>query len=119
MAKILVVEDEKPIARPISLKLKFSGFDVCNAYDGQEALEVLKKETFDLILLDIIMPKMNGFEVLAQLKAQGNKTPIIVISNLSQDEDIEKVKSFGAFYFVKSNIADEALVGQIKTMLKI
>lgn len=116
--KILVVEDEKSIARPISLKLQFSGYKTVVATDGQMALDLLTKEPFDLILLDVILPKLNGFAVLEQLQARGNKIPVIVASNLSQVEDIDRVKKLGAVgYYIKSNTPLGEIVEQIKKVL--
>ncbi|MEI8103727.1 MAG: response regulator [Candidatus Moraniibacteriota bacterium] len=102
--KILIIEDEQSLAHALELKLTHSGFEVRTALDGISGLELSDKETFDLILLDLIMPKMNGYEVLAQLKEKQNKTPVIVLTNLGQDEDKTRVESLGVIgFFVKSN----------------
>ena len=102
--RILIVEDEQAIANAMRLKFEHGGLDATIAGNGQEALDILKKEKFDLILLDLVMPVMDGFTTLEALKKQGNKTPVIVTSNLSQTEDQDKAKKLGAVdYFVKSN----------------
>jgi len=121
MKKVLIVEDEKPVARAMQLKLQFSGFDVKNAFDGEEALDILKDESFDIILLDLILPKKDGFAVLAELKERNNKTPIIIISNLGQDEDIKKVKELcgECDYFIKSNTPISEIVEYVKKNLGI
>ncbi len=112
---ILIVEDEKPIARVLSLKLRNEGFDITLAEDGFAGLEMLKDGKFDLIILDLMMPKLDGFSVLAELKEQGNTIPVIVASNLSQEEDVKKAKAFGAKeFFVKSEVSLNDLVEKIK-----
>ena len=112
--KILVVEDEKPMARALELKLTHEGYKVKTAFNGKEALEVLKKEKFDLMILDLVMPQSDGFDVLRELKSVGKVPPTIVLSNLSQDEDIAKVTNMGAgHYFVKSNTPLSAIVQKV------
>lgn len=102
-AKILIVEDDGPIANALRLKLEAENFIPTVAVDGKEALALVEKEKFDLILLDIMMPGMNGFEVMEEFKKMNVKTRVIILSNLSQEEDIEKAKKAGAAdYFVKS-----------------
>lgn len=118
--RILVVEDEKPMAHALELKLIKSGFEAKAVFDGQEALDLLKKEKFDLILLDLMLPKVDGFSVLKSLKDSGTKVPVIVSSNLGQEEDVARAKSLGASgYFVKSNTAIADVISQIKKTLNI
>jgi two-component system response regulator VicR len=103
--KILIVEDEKAIASALELKLKHEGYEVQCVFDGNSALELLKNAKFDLILLDLIMPQMDGFGVLTELKARNDKTSVIVLSNLSQAEDMTRAKELGAKdFFIKSDI---------------
>jgi DNA-binding response OmpR family regulator len=106
MAKrILIVEDEKPLAKAMQIKITKAGFEADVVSDGTEALEHVEKHTYDLILLDLIMPSMNGFDFLSSLKKKGKSMPVIVLSNLSQEEDKKKAKDLGAVDFlVKSNI---------------
>ena len=115
--KILIVEDEGAIVRSMTLKLVSSNFDVTAAYNGADALAILQKGTFDLILLDLMMPKMDGFGVLEEMKARGDTTPVIVLTNLSQEEDKKRVEAYGARYFVKSNISLSQIVERIKEIL--
>jgi len=118
--KILIAEDEKPMAHALDLKLKHSGFETKVVFDGQEALEAIKAEKFDLILLDLMMPKKDGFAVLTEMKNQQNTTPVIVLSNLSQAEDEERAKKMGAKdYFIKTDIPLTEIIEQIKKVLKI
>jgi two-component system, OmpR family, response regulator ArlR len=116
--KILVVEDEKPMARALELKLNHEGFQVKSVYNGEEALLLVKKEPFDLILLDLVMPKINGFEVLSMLREFEIKTPVIVMTNLSQEQDEKKARDLGAVnVFIKSNVTLSKVVEYIKTIL--
>ncbi len=116
--KILIVDDEKPMARAFGLKLNHVGFVSRTAGDGEEALVALKKEKFDLIILDLVMPKMDGFELLARLKEEGSTVPIIVTTNLSQAEDAKRAKELGARdYFVKSDTPIASIVDHVKTLL--
>lgn len=115
--KILIAEDEKPMARALELKFNNSGFEAKAVYDGEEALAEIKKEKYDLLLLDLMMPKMDGFGVMEALKNSGNKMPVIVSTNLSQAGDIERAKQLGAVdYFVKS---DTPILEVIKLVKKI
>lgn len=118
--KILLVEDEKSISRAIKLKLSISGFETEIAENGVDALELLKTKKFDLILLDIMMPKMGGFEVMEEMKKNKDKTPIIVLSNLSQEEDGKRAKELGAVdFFVKSNSPLSEIVDRINKFLNV
>jgi len=90
--KILVAEDERPMANALELKLKKEGFDVKVAYNGEEAVNFIVENKFDLVLLDLIMPKKDGFTVLKEIQDKGISVPIIITSNLSQEEDQRKSK---------------------------
>lgn len=118
--KILVVEDRKPMAKALSIKLERAGFVVQVAEDGEMALKFLKDEQFDLILLDLVMPKIDGFSLLAEMQTRKIKTPAIVLSNLSQEEDERRAKELGAIdYFVKSDIPINEVVERIQKTLKV
>lgn len=117
--KILVIEDERPIAKALELKLTNSGYDVIVRFDGRSGMDELSKQVFDLIILDLMMPKMNGFQVLTEMNALGIKIPTLVASNLSISEDIRKVKELGATdYFIKSNTPLTTLIQKIKDILQ-
>ena len=120
MAKnILIIEDEKTLARALELKLTRSGFEVKTVFNGEDGLASLEKEEFSLILLDLIMPKMDGFTVLAILKEMKIKSPVVVLSNLSQKEDEKYAKDFGAKdFFIKSNTPIETIVARVEELLK-
>jgi len=116
---ILVAEDDKALSRILTLKLENEGYEVILALDGQEALNLIKERKPNLVLLDLIMPVKNGFEVLEELQKEKTNTPIIVLSNLGQEEDIKKSKDLGAKdYFIKSEIDLSAVVEKINTFLK-
>jgi DNA-binding response OmpR family regulator len=92
--KILIVEDERPLAHALELKLKSAGFDIVLAGNGQEALDQIKEGHFDVMLLDLMMPELDGFQVLQQIQNDANKPgAVFVLSNLSQREDEERVLS--------------------------
>jgi two-component system response regulator VicR len=118
--KLLVVEDEKPMARALKLKLESSGFIVNLAYDGNEALALLLKDPPDLVILDLVIPGVDGFTILGELKKQDSLIPVIAASNLGQLEDINRAKELGAkHYFVKSNTSLAQIVTLVKEVLKI
>jgi len=121
MKKILIADDEKPMANALELKLNHSGFEAKAVYNGQQALDEIEKNgPYDLMLLDLMMPEVDGFAVLEKLKEKGNKMPVIVATNLSQETDIEKTKKLGAVdYFVKSDTSVTEVVEHVKKALKI
>lgn len=117
--RILIAEDEKPMANALKVKLTSKGYEVVNAFSGQEALDSIKKENFNLILLDLVMPEKDGFEVLELLQKQKIKTPIVVSSNLSQAEDVKKAKDLGAKdFFIKSDTPINKVVEYVEKYLK-
>jgi two-component system copper resistance phosphate regulon response regulator CusR len=116
--RILIAEDEKPLARALELKLGDGDYDVRVALNGEEAVAELGKQKFDIVLLDLMMPKMDGFEVLESMKKRGDKTPVIVLTNLSQPEDEKRVMDLGAKeFFVKSNTSIANIVARVKRLL--
>jgi len=118
--KILIAEDERAIAGALNLKLNHEGFEPSVASNGKEAVDLLKKEKFDLLILDLVMPQLDGFGVLAEIKEKGIKTPVMVASNLSQTEDILKAKELGAFdFFIKSDTPVSEIVEKIKKYFKL
>lgn len=118
--KVFIVEDEKLIIKPLAMKLELSGFEVKSANDGGEALAVLEKEKFDIILLDLMMPKVDGFDVLTELQKRGDTTPVIIASNLNQENDVSKALELGVTnYYVKSDITLDEIVQKIKQVLNI
>jgi DNA-binding response OmpR family regulator len=118
--KILIIEDDKSMARALEFKLTRAGFEVKSTGNGEDGLAILASENFSLILLDLIMPKVDGFKVLETLKERQNKTPIIVLSNLSQDQDEKHVLELGAEEFlIKSNTPISKIAERVKNKLGV
>ncbi len=122
MPKILIVDDDTFLSGIYATKLDLEGFQVVSAHDGEEGIKVAQKEKPDLILLDVLMPKLDGFEALKRLKADpGTKDiPVIMLTNLGQKEDIEKGLEDGAVdYLIKAHFVPAEAVAKIKKVLKI
>lgn len=96
MTKILIVEDEKHLADGLRFNLEADGLETTVAYDGEEALAFTARERFDAIVLDVMMPKKNGFEVASVLRAERDYTPILMLTALGNSEDILKGFESGA-----------------------
>jgi len=123
MSKILLVEDDIFLSALLKNRLLKEGFEVNLARDGEEALSLLKATKPDLILLDLILPKKSGFEVMEEIRQdpqmQGQELPIIIISNLGQPEDVSRGQELGAIeYFVKAKTSIDELVEKIKIFLE-
>ena len=118
--RILVADDEKPLARALTLKLEHAGFFVKSVGDGEEVLLELKKDSkYDFLLLDLVMPKKDGFVVLEEMKKDGIKIQTVVLSNLIQEEDKKKVKSLGVEIFIeKANTPIADIVEKVQSILK-
>jgi DNA-binding response OmpR family regulator len=115
--KILVVEDERPLAHALELKLQHEGYETTAIHNGPEGLKEALIGKYDLILLDLILPEMDGFTILKELKAKKIKTAIMVLSNLGQDEDRARAAEMGALkYLVKSNVPLSDIVTAVKAV---
>jgi DNA-binding response OmpR family regulator len=114
--RVLIVEDEKPLAHALELKLKHEGFDAVIAINGEECLKQLDNGHFDVLLLDMMMPVMDGFQVLQEIhKRSGDKPTIYALSNLSLHDDQDRVIGMGAKkYFIKSDTPLSVIVEEIK-----
>ncbi|MEK9152915.1 MAG: response regulator [Patescibacteria group bacterium] len=120
--KVLIVDDDAFLAGIYATKLEIDGFQVASARDGEEGLKAAAKELPDLILLDVLMPKLDGFEVLKRLKADPatKGIPVIMLTNLGQKEDVEKGLSEGAEdYLIKAHFVPSEAVAKIKKVLKM
>lgn len=118
---ILIVEDEQTLIDMYSLKLEKEGFTVAQAMDGVEAVTVAKKEKPDLIFLDVMLPKKDGFAVLEELRdlKDFKNTPVVMLTNLGQEEDSSKGKKLGATdYLVKADVTPAQLAEKAKEILK-
>tara|TARA_Y100000310_G_C20664387_1_gene806637 strand:- start:1480 stop:1845 length:366 start_codon:yes stop_codon:yes gene_type:complete len=121
MAKILIIEDDKFLRELISQKVAAEGYEMVGATDGEEALKTAGETQPSLILLDLILPTMDGFEVLRQLKEQEatKDIPVIILSNLGQKEDIDKSMQLGAVdYMIKAHFTPKEILEKIKTIVK-
>ena len=118
--RILLVEDDEFLAELYATKLNLEGFEVSLAVDGEKGLKMTGEEMPDLVLLDIILPKMDGFEVLKQLKADAKTKPIpvILLTNLSQKDEVKKGLELGAIdYLIKAHFMPSEVVKKIKQTL--
>ncbi len=118
--RILIVEDDRFLRKAAETILRRHGFAVCTAVDGEEALQIVHAKVPDLILLDLIMPKLQGFEVLRLLKQdpRTRQIPVVVLSSLGQDTDTQHALQAGAAgYLIKSNLSFQELVSQVQNAL--
>ncbi|MDD5145412.1 MAG: response regulator [Candidatus Pacebacteria bacterium] len=117
---ILIVEDDKFLRELISQKLIREGYKISDAVDGEIGLKKIKDEKPDLVLLDLILPGIDGFEVLSKTKEDPGlaKIPIIILSNLGQKEDVEKGLKLGAAdYLIKAHFTPGEIIEKIKSIL--
>lgn len=119
--KILLIEDDVFLAKMYKIKLDLDGFDVIHSENGEKGLVLASSKNPNIILLDIILPKMDGYQVLKQLKkAEETKNiPVILLTNLGQKEDIDKGLALGANdYLIKAYFTPAEVVNKIKKVLK-
>ncbi len=119
-AKILLIEDEEMLANMYEVKFQNEGFEITKALDGATGLELAKSIQPDLILLDVIMPKMDGFSVLKSIREDASikDLPVILLTNLGQEEDVQKGKELGVVgYLVKANVTPAEVVEAAKREL--
>jgi len=118
---ILLIEDEEMLANMYETKFQNEGYNIMKALDGESGLKLAQESKPDIILLDIIMPKMDGFSVLRSLK-ENDKTkniPVVLLTNLGQDEDIKKGNQMGASgYLVKANLTPAEVIKKVQEYLK-
>jgi len=116
--KILVIEDEKPAAKAMEIKLKRVGYDVKVVLDGEEGLRELENNRYDLVILDILMPIVDGWGILEKIKEKNINVKVIVVSNLSLVEDKKRAMELGAAdYMVKSNSTLADIVNRVQSFL--
>jgi len=119
--KVLIIEDEADIAEMYEMKLLDAGFSVDMAKNGAWGLKMAKKTEYDIIVMDMMMPAMNGYEMLTGIKknSKNNKTLVVVLSNSAQDGDIQKAMKLGATgYLLKSTITPAKLVKELRNLIK-
>ena len=117
MAKILVCDDEKEIVEAIDIYLTQEGYEVLKAYDGEEALRVLKNQKADLLILDVMMPKLDGIRATLKIREQNNM-PIIILSAKSEDADKILGLNVGADDYVTKPFNPLELVARVKSQLR-
>ena len=118
--KILFIEDEMNLQKSLAPRLKDEGLEMISALDGEIGLRQAREKMPDLIILDLVLPKKDGFEVLKELKSETDLAhiPVIVLTNLEGSQEVEKALSLGAFtYLVKANYSLDDMVGKIKQAL--
>jgi DNA-binding response OmpR family regulator len=117
MKKILLVEDDPLLIDIYKTKLSTAGFDIVIINDGEQALEAVEKESPDAVLLDIVLPKVDGWEILKGIKEKHKLTKVIVLSNLGQKEEVQKGFSLGAEkYLIKANYTPSDVVSEIEKL---
>lgn len=117
---VLLVEDDEMLHSMYIQKFTREGYEVLSGYNGAEGVQLAEEYKPDVILLDIIMPKMDGFAALKKLKknAEIAEIPVILLTNLGQEEDIRKGKELGATdYFIKANHTPQEVVDKVKEVL--
>ena len=118
---ILIIEDDKFLRELIAQKLLKENYKISEAVDGEDGIKKIKEEKPDLILLDLILPGIDGFEVLSKMKEdpQVSSIPVIILSNLGQKEDVEKGLELGAIdYLIKAHFTPGDIIEKIKKVLK-
>lgn len=121
MKKILFIEDESALQKTLGDVLRKEGYKVISAMDGEEGLRLVKSEMPDLVLLDLILPKFHGFEVLKKIKEdqQTKDIPVVVLTNLEGTGDVEKALELGATtYLVKANYSLEEVIQKVKKSIE-
>lgn len=119
--KILVIEDEPDLQKALAMALKQKNYQVLQAFNGETGIEMYEKESPDLVLLDLILPKKDGFGVLEEIKktSQTSDTPIIILTNLEKNTDIERAMELGvAAFFIKANYSLGEIIQKIEEILK-
>lgn len=120
MKTILFIEDEQALQRTMGMALQSGGYEVLQALNGEDGVRIAKEKHPDLILLDLILPRIDGFGVLKQVKEDSDieDIPVIVLTNLESADDVDKALELGATtYLVKANYNLEDVLGKVKAVL--
>jgi len=120
MKRLLFIEDELALQKTLGDMFRKNGYEVISALNGKAGIELANKEKPDVILLDLILPKMDGFEVLSNLKKteETKEIPVIILTNLDNISDIDKALELGAkIYLVKANYSQEEVVEKVNQIL--
>lgn len=116
--RILIVEDEKHLAIPLSQLLREKNYEVECVFDGQDGLDYGLSELYDAIILDIMLPKINGLEVLERLRNAGVQTPVLLLTALGQDEDIVKGLDKGADDYLVKPFSSQVLAARLRSITR-
>ncbi len=122
MKKILFIEDDNAIQKTLGTGLKNKGYDIVSAKDGEEGLLLSKEVKADLVILDLILPKMHGLKVLENMRQEEStkETPVIILTNLENIAEVERALELGATtYLVKANYSLEEVINKIETALEV
>ena len=120
MKKLLIVEDEVALQDALKKVFTGEGYDVAQAFDGEEGIALAKEKHPDMILLDLVLPKKHGFEVLEEIKKEEalKNTPVLILTNLEESEEVMKAIELGARgYLVKANYALTDVLAKVKDIL--
>lgn len=118
--KILIIEDERPLLAVIKSKLELSGYDVVAAEDGEKGERMVVDEKPDLVLLDILLPKKDGFQVLEGLNAKGINVPIVIISNSGQPVEVDRALKMGVRdYLIKADFSPTEVLEKVEKLIGI
>jgi two-component system, OmpR family, phosphate regulon response regulator PhoB len=120
--KILIIEDDKFLRKIIKRKFSGEGFDVIEAVDGERGITLAKNDQPDIIILDLVLPEINGFEVLQTLKQtpETSEIPVIILSNLGEEENVKKGLAAGAAdYLIKSNLDPSDIFDRVGKVLAL
>lgn len=116
--KILVVDDEKSIVRLVTFNLEKEGYTTLKAYDGEEALDLMRREKPDLVLLDIMLPKIDGFDVCRRIRQEGMQVAVIMLTAKDQEIDIVLGLELGADDYITKPFSPRELVARVKAVLR-
>jgi len=120
MKKILIIEDESALQKTLGENLSQEGYQIVSALDGEIGLKLVRSESPDLVLLDLILPKLHGFDVLKKIRENlaTKEIPVIILTNLESIQEVERAIELGATtYLVKANYSLEELSAKIKQIL--
>ena len=117
MANILVCDDDKDIVEAISIYLEQEGYTIFKAYDGMEALDIMERENVDLILLDVMMPRMDGWQVCREVR-QSSKVPIIMLTARSEERDELQGFALGVDEYISKPFSPKILVARVNAILR-
>lgn len=120
--KVVIIEDDDHVSRVYDIKLKMENIDTVIAKDGEEGIKTVFAEKPDLVLLDLMIPKKDGFAVLEEIKKNPDfkNTPVFILSNLGQQSDVDKVMELGAAeHMIKANYSIKQIISKVKEYLKM